>query len=138
MKKLLCRTTALLLILILIASTIPAYGEGCREAKAVKTPCEGVLLPTEAAKKAAQCITVDLPRLQVNLDYTKQVCSLSEAHLRSLLTLEEDENKLLQDNIKRLMQSQETSWYEHPVFLVGSGFAVGMGAAITLAVLLKN
>ena len=61
------RIVSVLVCVSLITYPALVLAEECREPRAVTRPCEGVLLPPQAAAKALKCLEVSLPKLELEL-----------------------------------------------------------------------
>lgn len=136
------RLGKVLFILILISFvSVPryAFAQECSEPIPVTTPCTGVLLPPEAAEKGLKCLRVDVPRLQLDLDFlTKEKASMERMHL-AMMSAEQNRNKALEDQIEFLLKTNTAPrWYESPAFHFAIGFVTASAVTIGITYAVNN
>ena len=129
MKKL------LYVVLIIVLALLPsnAFANECVEPMAVKSPCEGVLLPPKAAEDSLRCLRVDVPKLNLEVQYLKdEKASIALFH-KQLMQIESDRNKALEKQIEVLLKANTgPRWYESPAFHFAMGFVTA--SAVTIGI----
>ncbi len=125
--------TVLFTILCVALTPLTATADRCVEARAVSVPCEGVLLPPEAAQSGLQCLQVDLPRLKIEKAHEDALCKLRENRAQSVLELERKRTQEYRDLLTEAIKVKgpvPDPWYKHPALWVTIGVVVGAGATI--------
>lgn len=140
MKHLLCSYLCVSLICspIIANAQEPTEGAACEKPIPVQTPCSGVLLPPEAAAEGLRCLTVDIPKLKLELDYNKKLYESREKRLQSLLDLEQQRADKLYELHQKSLELEEDKWYEHPAFWFGIGFVVATGTTVGITYAVNN
>ena len=109
--------------------------EDCVEPFAISEPCEGVLLPPEAAAEALKCLEVDVPRLQLKLDREKEVCTIKLNTMLLRLNTLSDHNEQLEVLLDKAIDIEEPpkAIWERNTFWVSVGFLTGALTTIGIA-----
>ena len=127
MKKLLC----LVVIYATFLAPLTALAEKCTVPIALVNPCEGVLLPTEAASEGLECLQVNLPTIQLLLDKERELFNNYRLFSESLLKIETEHSSKLVLALEEIVKvkAPEPFW-KSPYLWVGVGFVLGAGTAI--------
>lgn len=130
MKKI----VSFLIALIFFIQCIAANADDCREPIAVTKPCDGVLLPPEAAAEGLKCLEVELPMLELAMDRENELCSarLDAAKLREQALM--DYNKQLEVLLDTALtvDPEVKPFWETNVFWAASGFLAGSLTAVAI------
>lgn len=102
----------------------------CTEPLAVESPCKGVLLPNSSAAEGLRCLTVDVPKLKLELDFHKEIWNSREQRYMFLLDAEQKRGDTLFKLHQESLIVSETAWHQHPAFWFAVGFVVASGATI--------
>jgi hypothetical protein len=129
------RRVVLVLIVVLVALVHLRLGcayaeEPCKKAYLLTDPCEGVLLPTDAAAAGLTCLSVDLPK-EVSLRLkTQKLLTLDIKYWSGKYKAQKEFADGLQIKYDELLEiakeAEVVDWYEHPLFWFGSGFLTGV------------
>lgn len=131
MKKI---VVALLTVMALPGVPVAAQ-ERCLKASETKTPCLGVVLPTEWALEGEKCRSYDLPSCLIQVQKVTGESTAKMASLEAELALERTISKNLGRRLLECVSPTaeklpETPWYQNGWVLFGAGLVVGAGVAI--------
>lgn len=125
----------LVIVLSLWAACGPsvAAASTCDEPVAVTSPCEGVLLPPEAAEAGLKCLRVEVPKLKLDIKYLKDERSSFELYHNQLIQAERMKSDALEKQVELLIKSNVApKWYESPAFHFAMGFVTA--SAVTIGI----
>lgn len=119
----------------LVVSPLTAYAEDpppseCTEPRAVTSPCTGVLLPPEAATRGLRCLSIEVPRLQADIDFLRTTYTSRENRYQLLLDAERTRGDRLFEQLQDATLMTAPKWYEHPAFWFSVGFVVAGAATV--------
>ena len=82
-------TVCTLLAFFVATCALPVYADPtCTEPVPVTSPCVGVLLPPDAATLGLRCLKIDLPKLELDLEFQKKLFDVRINTLNKLLESE--------------------------------------------------
>lgn len=128
MKQFIHYVSSMLVSVSLVLTPVLAHADPpsqeCQEPVAVTTPCSGVLLPPTAAAEGLRCLSVNVPRLQAEIDFLRTTYTSRETRYQLLLDAERTRGDRLFEQLQDAAGMTAPKWYEHPIFWFSVGFVV--------------
>ena len=126
------RIVSVLVCVSLITYPALVLAEECREPRAVTRPCEGVLLPPQAAAKALKCLEVSLPKLELELAREKELCSIRLSAMELRIKALGEHNTRLEELLSEAISIEPVTKpiWENNVFWAVTGFLLGSLATV--------
>jgi len=109
----------------------PAAGVPCVSAVPVDTPCQGLLVPADEARRALQCLGVDLPECQrlAELDRQQAAADLKAAEEREAAQRDRaDKLAALLQNVTKPPPPEPSGW-RYAAAAAGLALAIAGGVA---------
>ena len=125
----------------LVLTPVVSYAEEpqeCQEPTAVTTPCSGVLLPPEAATRGLRCLSIEVPRLQADIDFLRETYTSRENRYQLLLTAERTRGDRLFEQLQDATSMTAPKWYEHPAFWFAVGFVAASATTVGITYAVNN
>jgi len=143
MKNVLNSITVVMVSVGLVFTPVIAYAddppsEACTEPVAVTTPCSGVLLPPDAAAEGLRCLSVTVPRLQLDIDFLNTTYTSRETRYQLLLDAERTRGDRLFEQLQDAAGMTAPKWYEHPIFWFSVGFIVAGATTVGITYAVNN
>jgi hypothetical protein len=122
--------TTVLLIAALLTSA------PCTKAHTLLTstpaPCDGLLVSESSAKKALQCLDVDIRSCEAGLEATRKRAAVTETALREREDIQRRRAEALEQKILDIVADPlpVPGWYEHPAVWFAAGVVLTGAAGV--------